>query len=71
MLLFRGEEHIERWREQWNQPRGATLAVDQARKLGEVWYGKKMEPDWQRFTIDEAEAALASLGLNGEFWSLR
>jgi len=28
MLLFRGEEHIETWRSQWNQPRGATLTID-------------------------------------------
>ena len=33
MLLFRDEEHIDRWCTQWNQLRGATLTIDQAWEL--------------------------------------
>jgi hypothetical protein len=71
MLLFRGEEHIERWCAQWKQPRGATLSIDQAWQLAKSWYGGKMEENWRRLTVDEAEALLTSLGLTGEFWNLR
>ena len=71
MLLFRAEKHIHRWCNQWNQPRGATLTVDLAWKLAQSWYGNKLDPDWRRFTLDEAEAVLSSLGLRGSFWSLR
>lgn len=70
MLLFRGEEHIERWRTQWSQPRGATLSVEQTWRLGQRWYARKSDPDWQRFTADQAQALLAEFGLTGEFWSL-
>jgi len=71
MLLFRGGEHIDRWCGQWNLPRGATLTIDQAWQLAGAWYRNKMEPDWRRATVDEAEALLARLGLTGSFWSLR
>jgi hypothetical protein len=71
MLLFRGEEHIDRWCTQWNQPRGATLTIDQAWQLAQAWYGSKIDPAWRRFTVDEAEGLLANLGLKGPFWSLR
>lgn len=71
MLLFRAEEHIEIWRAQWNQPRGATLSIDQAWRLADAWYRKKMDPDWRRATLEETEALLASLGLTGPFWNLR
>ncbi len=71
MLLFRAEEHIENWRRQWNQPRGATLTIDQAWRLANAWYPNKMDPDWRRATLDETEALLANLGLTGPFWNLR
>jgi hypothetical protein len=71
MLLFRDEEHIERWRSQWNQPRGATLTVENVWRLAQGWYGNKMDPDWRRFTLDEAQAVLTGLELTGPFWSLR
>ncbi len=71
MLLFGGEEHIDRWCTQWNQPRGSTLTIDQAWQLAGAWYGKKMDPDWRRATVDEAEGLLERVGLTGPFWSLR
>ena len=71
MLLFRGEEHIETWRAQWNQARGATLTIDQAWRLAEAWYGNKMDRGWRRATVDETEALLERLGLTGPFWNLR
>jgi len=71
MLLFRGEEHINMWRTQWSQPRGATLTIDQAWKLAAAWYAKKMDPKWRRATLDETEALLTSLDLTGPFWNLR
>ena len=71
MLLFRAEEHIDRWCTQWNQPRGATLTIDQAWQLARAWYENKMKSDWRRPTIEEAEAILSGLGLTGAFWSLR
>jgi hypothetical protein len=71
MLLFRSEEHITRWCSQWNQPFGATLTLDQAWRLAQSWYGNRLDPEWRRPTLDEAEALVASLGLTGDFWSLR
>jgi hypothetical protein len=71
MLLFRGEEHIESWRTQWNQPRGATLTIDQAWQLADAWYRDKMDADWRRATIEETEVLLGKLALTGPFWSLR
>ena len=71
MLLFRAEEHIDRWCSQWNLPRGSTLTIDQAWRLAHAWYHNKMEPGWRRATLEETEALLAGLGLTGPFWSLR
>lgn len=71
MLLFRGEEHIDRWCAQWSMPRGGVLTIGQAWELAKAWYGDKMNPDWRRATVEEAEAMLARIGLTGDFWRLR
>lgn len=71
MLLFRAEEHIGRWCSEWRQPRGATMTIDQAWRLANAWFRRKMDPDWRRATLEEAEVLLAELGLMGPFWSLR
>lgn len=71
MLLFRADEHIDRWCNQWNQSRGATLTIRQAWDLARAWYQNKMEADWRRATLEETEALLDSIGLAGAFWSLR
>ena len=72
MLLFRSEEHIGTWCEQWRQPRGGILSLDQTWKLAKAWYGPdRRELEWRRRTVDEAEALFAELGMTGPFWSLR
>ena len=72
MLLFRSEEHVDRWCAQWKMPRGGLLTLDQAWRLAQAWYGPdRRDPNWRRKTVDEAEALLAQLGLTGAFWNLR
>jgi hypothetical protein len=72
MLLFRSEEHVERWRRTWGQPRGASLTLAQIWGLAREWYGPdRREAGWRRKTAAEAEAAFAGLRLRGDFWKLQ
>jgi hypothetical protein len=70
MLIFRSEEHIERWCKAWKLAPGAVLSVEQAWKLADAWYRDRRLPDWRRRTVDEAHALFDSLGLTSEFWRL-
>ena len=38
MLLFRSEEHVERWCEAWRLPRGAVLTPLDCWRLARAWY---------------------------------
>ena len=71
MLLFRGEEHIDRWCRARDLPRGATMTPEQCRQLAQGWYQDKVKPDWRRHTLEETEALLADVGLTDAFWNLR
>ena len=70
MLLFRSEEHVDRWLEQRGYDRGAVLDRRQIWGLADSWYRDKLSPRWRRHTPEEAEAVFASLGLSGDFWRL-
>jgi hypothetical protein len=70
MLLFRSEQHVERWCAQWKRPRGGTLTLSQGWRLAREWYRDRLSPAWRPKTVPEAQAALASIGLVGKFWKL-
>lgn len=71
MLLFRDEEHVERWCDARDLTRGAVITPEQAWALAHGWYRNKLAPDWRRHTPEETEGLLASIGLTGPFWSVR
>ena len=70
MLLFRSEQHVDRWCSQWNRPRGGTLTLDQGWKLAKLWYGDRLDDNWRPKTAAEAESVFQQVGLVGEFWQL-
>ena len=71
MLLFRSEEHVDRWCAMWKQARGAMLSIEQGWALATGWYVDRLEADWRSKTPAEAEALLDSLGLTGPFWRFK
>jgi hypothetical protein len=70
MLLFRSEQHVDRWCAQWNRPRGGTLTLSQGWRLAKEWYADRLSPAWRPKTVAEAEAAFARIGLMEKFWKL-
>jgi hypothetical protein len=72
MLLFRDEEHVDRWCQQWQLPRGARLTLERAWRLAHAWFSAdRSAPEWRRPTVEQVESLFASLQFTGEFWKLR
>ena len=72
MLLFRSEEHVDRWCRQWSVKRGAVLSFDQGWQLAQAWFGPdRRQPDWRRKSVEEVEALFEELYLMSDFWTLR
>jgi hypothetical protein len=70
MNLFRSEEHVARWLEANGYEPGATLSTEQICDLAQAWWGDRLAPDWRPHTLEQNQAILDGLGLNGEFWRL-
>ena len=71
MLIFRSEEHIDRWSAARELKRGGVLTPEAAWELAREWYRDKVDPRWRRHTVDETEALFNRIGLHGDFWRLR
>ena len=46
------------------------MTLLQCWQLAREWYADRLSPNWRPKTADEAHAALARIGLTGEFWQL-
>jgi hypothetical protein len=69
MLIFRSEDHLERWLAADN-PRGETMSLDRQWELARRWFAGRNLRDWRRRTAAEAEALFRNVGLTSDFWSL-
>ena len=71
MLLFRSEEHVNRWCETWSMQRGGILTLEQAWDLARAWYGQdRRDVSWRRHTAEEARTLFRQLGLHSAFWEI-
>jgi len=70
MLLFRSEENIDAWCQDWQLPHGAELSLDLTWDLSLCWYDGRMLPEYAGRSHREIKAILDGLGLVGDFWAL-
>jgi hypothetical protein len=70
MLLFRSEEHLERWLASGDHPRGERMTLEQQWILARTWFAGRNRPEWTKRTASEAEDVFRDAGLTREFWRL-
>jgi hypothetical protein len=68
MNLFRSEEHLDRWLA--GREPGATMSSAKLCELAHIWYGNRLDPDWQPRTLQQNQTILDGLGLTDPFWRL-
>jgi len=71
MLLFRDEEHVNRWCAARSLTPSATMTPEQGWNLAYEWFKDRLKPDWRRYTVEETESIFRDIGLVGKFWQLR
>lgn len=71
VLPFRSTEEIDDWSKRHGLPRGEAVPLRQVAALARVWYGSHANPDWHKWSVDEAQAIFHQVGLRSEFWNLQ
>jgi hypothetical protein len=70
MLVFDSESAIDGWCVRHALPRGDAQPIQRAYNFAGVWYGGHLDPDWKKWTTDEARRIFARFGFAGPVWAL-
>ena len=68
MLLFRSEEHVERWCRKRGLPRRPLVSLDQLWELARAWYASRLTPEARRPMGAEIQEIFDRIGLRDPFW---
>ena len=68
MLLFRSEEHVERWCRTRGLPKRPLVSFDQLWELSVAWYSSRLTPEARRPMGAEIREIFDRLGLTDPFW---
>jgi hypothetical protein len=68
MLLFRSEEHVDRWCARRGLPRRPLVTLEQLWRLADAWYASRLTPEARRPVGEEIRAIFDSIGLVDPFW---
>jgi hypothetical protein len=70
MLVFESEAAIDQWSERHAIPRGSAQRIQRVYDFAEVWYGRHLDPDWRKWTTEEARVIFTRFGFEGPIWQL-
>jgi len=70
MLLFEDEAQVDRWCVKRGKTRGDVRPVEQIWRFAAEWYGRHRDPNWVKWTPDQAAEIFVRHGLAGPIWEL-
>ena len=70
MLLFENESQIDLWCKKHRIPKGDIQPIEKIWEFSKVWYGNHLNPEWKKWTSEEAAAIFKQFNLTNEIWNI-
>lgn len=70
MLLFENETEVDDWCGQRGKVKGDVRPLTQVWPFAREWYARHHDPNWVKWTVDEASALFERHGLTGPIWEM-
>lgn len=70
MLIFENEVQIEKWTIKHNIPKGDVQPIENIWNFSKKWYGNHLNPNWTKWSIQEAKEMFLEFNLNNSIWEL-
>ncbi len=70
MLLFENENQIDYWCRRHNIPKGDVQPISKIWEFSKVWYGNHLNPNWEKWTSEEAAQIFKDFGLVSKTWKI-
>lgn len=70
MLLFESEAEIERWSQEHRIAKGDIQPIQNIWEFARVWYGNHLNPEWEKWTNQQAVEIFQRFGLTHDVWHI-
>ncbi len=70
MLVFENEDQINEWTKQHNIPKGDIQPIINIWAFSKEWYGNHLNPEWTKWTMQQAKHMFEKYNLTGNTWEL-
>lgn len=70
MLLFPNEAEVERWCQQHRINKGDVQPLQNIWEFAQVWYGNHLNPNWEKWTNQQAINIFKRFGLTHNVWHI-
>jgi len=70
MLIFESEGQVDKWALQHDIPKGDVQSLDKIWQFAKAWYGSHLDPNWEKWTLEEAKQMFKVHGLVHEIWDV-
>ena len=70
MLLFESELHIDTWSKRHRIAKGDVQPITRIWEFSKVWYGNHLNPEWKKWTAEEAQRLFEQFELTSQIWKI-
>ena len=70
MLVFENEGQIDEWCRRHDIPKGDVQPISNVWAFSKVWYGNHLNPNWTKWTAEEAVQIFNQFGLVSDTWKI-
>lgn len=70
MLVFKNEAQVEKWAIKHRIPKGDIQPIDKIWAFSQRWYGNHLDPNWKKWTVEEAKKMFQDFELTNDIWNL-
>nr|WP_231100851.1 alkylmercury lyase family protein [Pseudoalteromonas luteoviolacea] len=61
---------MNKWCQRHHMNKGDVQPIEHVWEFAKVWYGKHLNPEWEKWFITEAKAIFERFNLTHDIWSL-
>jgi hypothetical protein len=70
MLLFKSKSQIDSWSKKHRIQKGDVQPIEKVWEFSKVWYGNHLNPEWEKWTSEEAKIIFDRFELTSEIWKI-
>lgn len=70
MLVFKDEEQIDHWCVRHGISKGDVQPIDHVWQFSQKWYGNHLNPEWEKWTMQEAQEIFKEFNLTHPVWQI-